>query len=159
MSWWLNLLAYQLAWFLAVLGASPYWVLAILALHLLFSPRRQADARLMVGFLLIGLIVDGGLGAAGLLQFHQQHYVIPLWLMSLWVALAMLPNHSLAWLKYRPGLSALLGAIAGPLAYGAGVRLGAADFGWPLYQSLAMLALLWALLTPALMLLSRRWQP
>ncbi|EKE76719.1 DUF2878 domain-containing protein [Gallaecimonas xiamenensis] len=159
MHWLLNLALFQLAWLGAVLWQSPWPALGLLALHLLLSPRRQADARLMVAFLLVGLIVDGGLGAAGFLVFEASPYVIPTWLMALWAALAMLPNHSLAWLKYRPWLSALLGAIGGAFAYWGGVRLGAAQFGWPLVQSLATLALVWGGLWPLLMLQSRRWCP
>jgi hypothetical protein len=43
------------------------------------------------------------------------------------------------------------GALGGPLAYWAGVRLGAASFTWSLLSSLGILAIVWALLWPEVM--------
>jgi hypothetical protein len=49
-----------------------------------------------------------------------------------------------------------LGALGGPLAYWAGVRLDAATFNWPLLPSLLLLAIVWGALMPGVMHLSRR---
>jgi hypothetical protein len=57
-------------------------------------------------------------------------------------------------MKKRPFLSGFFGALGGPLAYWAGVRLGAASFNWPLLQSIITLAVVWALLWPLVMLFS-----
>jgi hypothetical protein len=46
-------------------------------------------------------------------------------MLALWAMLATTLNMSLAWLKPKPILSILLGAISGPLAYLGGARLGA----------------------------------
>jgi hypothetical protein len=53
-------------------------------------------------------------------------------------------------------LSVLLGALGGPLAYWAGVRLGAATFHWPILSSLALLAVIWALLWTGVMAVAAR---
>ncbi|WKE63939.1 DUF2878 domain-containing protein [Gallaecimonas kandeliae] len=148
---WLNLLLFQLAWLAAVLWQSPWAVAALLALHLALSPKRRNDALLMAALVLAGLAVDGSLSAAGVLDFGPGPWPVPPWLLALWAAFGMLPNHGLAWLKTRPWLAAVLGALGGPFAYWAGVRLGAVSFGWPLGSSLAVLALVWALLLPLLM--------
>ena len=79
--------------------------------------------------------------------------------MGVWTTFATLPNHSLAWHKKRLGLAALLGAVGGPLAYWAGVRLGAATFNWPLLPSLLLLAAIWGILMPGVMRLSSRLAP
>ncbi|WP_115718710.1 DUF2878 domain-containing protein [Gallaecimonas mangrovi] len=151
MHWLLNLVFYQLAWLAAVVLQSPWPVLALLALHLYLTPLKKADGKLMLLFMAAGVVVDGSLGLLGLFEFAVGPLFIPLWLVALWAALAMLPNHSLAWLKGRLWLNAVFGAIGGPLAYWAGVRLGAAQFGWPLWLSLLTLAAVWALLWPFLM--------
>ncbi|ROQ27448.1 DUF2878 domain-containing protein [Gallaecimonas pentaromativorans] len=156
MHWLLNLLLYQGAWLVAVLAKSAWPVLAILALHLWLSNQRRADSRLMLLYMFIGALVDGSLSLLGLFDFGPGVYLVPLWLVALWAALAMLPNHSLAWLKGRLWLNVLLGALAGPLAYWGGVRLGAAQFGWPLMPAIATLALVWAGLWPGLMALAKR---
>ena len=53
-------------------------------------------------------------------------------------------------------LSALFGALGGPLAYWAGVRLGASTFHWPLLSSLALLAVVWAFLWTGVMAVAAR---
>lgn len=64
--------------------------------------------------------------------------------------------HSLAWMKKQILLSTLFGALGGPLAYWAGVRLGAATFHWPLLSSLALLAVAWAFLWTGVMAVAAR---
>lgn len=157
MNWLLNIALYQLVWFLCVLGGNRYSVLALLpiALHFALSPRRRADAILAGATLLLGMVVDGLLQLSGILVFQASAYPIPLWLMMIWIALATLLNHSLSWLKQRLMLAALLGAVGGALAYGSGVQLGTAGLGEPRLLSLALLAGIWGLLFPLLMVLAR----
>ena len=50
----------------------------------------------------------------------------PYWIVALWGLLATAPNVTLRWLKRRPALAAVLGAICGPASFLAGVRLGGA---------------------------------
>jgi len=158
MNWLLNLAIYQGAWFACVLGGDALaWVAALLlAVHLYLTPCRRADLLLAGALLLVGLILDGTLKAIGFFSFNSTMAPIPLWLMGVWATFATLPNHSLAWLKKRLGLAALLGAVGGPLAYWAGVRMGAAAFNWPLLPSLLLLAVIWGGLMPGVMRLSRR---
>ena len=80
----------------------------------------------------------------------------PHWIIALWALFATTLNLSLRWLHGRWWLSALFGAIAGPLAFYAGSRLGAVRFSEPAI-ALAWLALGWGLLTPLLMRLAQRF--
>jgi len=148
-------------WLLAVLGGDTYAYagLVLLLVHLFFSPVRGDDLRMMAFLLFTGLLVDGALQQIGFFSFAETGFPIPRWLMIIWLGLAITPHHSLAWLKHRPLLSLLFGALGGPAAYWAGTRLGAATFNWPLSQSLLTLAVIWALLWPAVMhfsVISRR---
>lgn len=157
----LNITLYQAIWFACVLGgkAGALGSLVPIALHLGLSPRRWADLQMMGILLTAGLVIDGSLQLTGFFRFTDPALPIPLWLAVIWLALATLPHHSLAWMKGRPLLGAALGAIGGPLAYWAGVRLGAAAFSWPLLPSLLLLAVIWALLWPAVMLLAGLLHP
>jgi hypothetical protein len=76
--------------------------------------------------------------------------------MALWALFATALNVSMRWLKPRLLLAALLGAVCGPLSYWGAVRLGAVQFVDPLRIAIA-LAVGWAVLMPALMWLSRRY--
>ncbi len=148
-----NVIIYQLIWLLCVLGGNSgaYVGMLLLLIHLLFSPLRGADL-LMMGFLLfVGLLVDGTLHQIGFISFTVTGFPIPLWLITIWLGLAITPHHSLAWLKNRPILSMLLGALGGPVAYWGGVRLGAADFTWSVLPSLCILSIIWAFLWPVVM--------
>jgi hypothetical protein len=148
-----NLAIYQIVWFLGILGdmGGTLIALPLLCLHLVLSPSRKADLKMMAILLFAGLMIDGVLYHTGFFGFDLEARPIPFWLAVIWLALATLPHHSLAWLKTRPILSALFGAIGGPLAYWAGVRLGAASFTWPLAPSLLVLAIIWGLLWPGIM--------
>jgi len=139
-----NILIYQVIWFLCVIGETRGAILAIplLGLHLFFTQNRKNDLQLMAAFFVAGLVIDGSLYGVGFFSFE-----------------ATLPHNSLGWLKGRPFLSALFGATGGPLAYWAGVRLGAASFNWPLVPSLLLLAAIWALLWPGAMHLAGKAAP
>jgi hypothetical protein len=82
-------------------------------------------------------------------------FLSPLWMSLLWVALAMTLNHSLAWLKNKYWLSAILGSITGPLSYLAGVRLDAGSMPDEVY-SLVTLSIVWALSMPLMMFWSQK---
>lgn len=148
-----NILIYQTIWFICVVKENDFIWAAVLfiALHLFLSTKPIKDIKIMGIVLLLGIIVDGSLLYFGFFSFNVPSYPIPLWLTVLWLGLATLPLHSLSWLKDKMYLSALFGAIGGPLAYWAGVRLGAAIFNYPTIYSLITLAVVWAILWPCVM--------
>ncbi len=158
MNWIVNISIYQVSWFICVLGGNRLaWVpLLLLAAHLCMTPCLRGDIVMIATLFLAGLVIDGTLVKMGFFTFSSAgQIIIPYWLAVIWLILATLPNHSLKWLKQRLLLSAVFGALGGPLAYWAGARLGAADFNWPLWQSLLLLAIVWGTLWPLVMLLSR----
>ena len=154
----LNIALYQLVWFIAVLGGEGLiWLaLAPILVHFVLTPVPKTDLRLVGLVLLIGIIVDGSLRLSGFFIFAEDRFPIPLWLGCIWISLATLFNHSLHWLKSRLWLAALLGAVGGPIAYLAGGRLGAAEFTLSAPWATVLLALIWGLLVPTLVVLSRR---
>jgi hypothetical protein len=161
MNIFINFIIYQLVWFLCVFEEN--WgalaALFLLAGHLLLSPIRREDLKMMGVLLIIGVVVDGALHTTGYISYNVAAFPIPFWLAVIWLALATLPHHSLKWLKNRPLLSAFFGLIGGPLAYWAGVKVGAASFNWPLLSSLALLGVIWAFLWPMVMYLAGRALP
>ncbi|MDY7117417.1 DUF2878 domain-containing protein [Halomonas sp. SSL-5] len=123
-----NLVAFEAGWAACVLGGSLVGAAvagAILAAHLRWLARPR-EWRWLVGFALLGLVVDGGLALFGGFTFTETPLVfglLPAWLWLLWPLFATLLHHSLAWLWSRPWLAALGGAIGGPLSYYAGAEL------------------------------------
>lgn len=152
----INIGIYQMIWFLCVFWGNigAFGGLVLIVVHFVLSDKKREDLR-MAGFLLFfGLVVDGTLVKIGFFSFTTPGFPLPFWLMVIWVGLAITPNHSLAWMKHKPGLSLFFGAIGGPAAYWAGVRLGAATFHWELVPSLISLAVVWAALWTVIMHIS-----
>ena len=161
MNIFINFIMYQVVWVLCVFKENWGALVALLLLagHLLLSPIRREDLKMMGILLLIGVVVDGTLYSFGYISYNVVAFPIPFWLAVIWLALATLPHHSLKWLKNRPLLSAFFGLIGGPLAYWAGVKAGAASFNWPLLSTLAMLGVIWACLWPMVMYFAGRALP
>ena len=161
-----NLVLVQAGWFACVLGAAhglPWLgtlgMLAILAWHLSRTPRPLLELRLVAATIALGIVLDGTLLASGAVEFPNGQWftlLTPHWMMALWAEFAISLNVCLRWLKSKLWLAAALGAVAGPMSFLAGMRLGAVQILNPVL-ALAMLALGWALLMPLLLALSKRF--
>ena len=134
-----NFVVFQAGWWACVLGAAhdmatagSLFAVVIIAAHIALVAQPLRELRLVAIALLIGVVWDSALLAL----------------------FAITLNHSLAWLHGRLSVAAVLGAIAGPLAYWGGVQTGAVFFFEPLYALLA-LAAGWAVFTPLLVRLAQ----
>lgn len=162
-------IAFQGAWFSCVLGAARGWpwlgpaiVAALSAIFLALTSPRAGSARLLLVAALLGLVVDGGLVAGHALAFTPVAggpALLAPWMVALWVGFATTLPWSMDFLRGRPVLSAILGAILGPMAYWAGARLGAISLGTSLPLSLGAIALGWGLALPALVMTCDRLVP
>ena len=154
---WFNALWFQCFWLCAVLGRGPMVpVLAILlAVHLWLVPHRVHELLWTVPIALLGIAVDAGLSLADVYRFPGD-VVLPLWLMGLWLAFATTVRRSLGFLTRHPALVWIAGAVALPFNYWAGQRLGAVEFGLPLPQTLALLAVIWLVVLPLMYRLAAR---
>lgn len=161
-----NFVVFQGAWFAAVLGAAhriPLWgtacVIAAIVWHLGVSARPAQEARLVAAVCLIGFVVESATARQGYVSYpsgQPDPQLAPYWMVALWGLLAIALNVTMRWLKRRPGLAAVLGAIAGPASFASGVRLGGAEF-IDATPALLTMACSWAVLMPALMWLSNRF--
>ena len=148
-----NILMYQGVWFLGVLygDRGGLMALSLLALHLVLSPRPFADIKMITLFVVAGLLIDSSLQMLGVLTFFAPSRPIPFWLIVIWAGLDTLPLHALRWMQGRHLINVFFGALGGPLAYWAGVRLGAASFPQSALFSLTVLAVVWAVFWPLAM--------
>lgn len=157
----INFAAFQLCWFACVLGAASgapvVGVLAVLAWGVVHLLRTRPTARVEVGLMLaaavLGLAGDSVLVLGGWIAFPDHARLgspTTVWMVCMWVNFATTLGHSLDWLRGRYVLGAVAGAVFGPLAYWAGMRLGAVDLVHGLSTGLAV-AVLWALALPALL--------
>jgi len=162
----LNFALFQAAWFAGVLGAAhgmpllgTMAVVAVIAWHISVSARPAAEAKLVAAALAIGALFETFCAQLGQVTFasgQPEPHLAPYWMVAMWGLLAIALNVTMRWMKRRWLLAAALGAIAGPMSYAAGVRLGAATFIHAT-AALTTLAIAWAVLMPTMMWLSDRF--
>jgi hypothetical protein len=162
----LNFVLFEAAWFAGILGAAhgrpllgTLTVAAVIAWHLSVSARPAIEARLVAAALATGVVFETLCVQLGDVRFTSGQPLAqfpPYWMIALWGLLAIALNVTMRWMKGRWWLAALMGAVAGPMSYAAGVRLGAAAF-LDAGAALTTLAIGWALLMPLMMWLSERF--
>jgi hypothetical protein len=162
----LNFAAFQLGWFACVLGGAnqlPWFGTLIAALivswHLSLAPRPGREFTLLAAVGALGALWDSLLVATDWLDYPSGillNNTAPHWIVAMWVLFASTLNVSLRWLRGRWMLGTVLGAVAGPLAYYAGAKLGGVVIVEPVFAFTA-LALGWAAFVPLLIRLSTRF--
>jgi Protein of unknown function (DUF2878) len=174
MTFWGNLVGYQIVWFGAIIGAGRglWWpgviaAAAFILLHLAFAgqntAQRAIDTRLLAIAVLIGMLLDGAVAASGLARYAAGTLTLlpngaPLWILAMWASFALTLRHSMTFLLGRPAVALLFGAIGGPLAYlGAARGWQAIAFAEPRWMALLALSIGWGLAIPLLTALAHRW--
>jgi Protein of unknown function (DUF2878) len=149
----------QAAWWAAVLSAAhghQAWGVASSALlvtaHLAWRHGQRATivflACAAAGF---GAASDGWLAANGLIAFAGQGGWARGWMVALWAVFGVALTASLrAIVRWPLPALALAGAMAGPLAYQGGAKLGALSFPGGAWPALGAVALQWACALPLL---------
>jgi Protein of unknown function (DUF2878) len=170
MSFWGNLIGYQLVWFTAVIGAShgKTWpgvtAGALFVLwQMLIAEYPHTQTRLLLTALVLGIVIEGVLARTGWATYAASAPAAPsggapLWILALWASFSMTLNRSLAYLRNRLWLAMVFGAIGAPLAY-LGAQRGWASviFQPPVWRGLTWIACSWAIAMPLLAFLARRW--
>jgi len=158
-----NFILFQTAWFVTIFSAAsdkPYIGVLFTILWMLFhlsvvASKRKSELMLIASAVLIAAIFESTLLISGFISYPEHAVLftlVPLWMITLWINLALTINHSMSWLKGRYVLSASLAAIAGPLTYAAGERFDAIILhGMP---SLIAISIIWLFAMPLLFWLS-----
>ncbi|MEL7240554.1 MAG: DUF2878 domain-containing protein, partial [Planctomycetota bacterium] len=130
-----TLLIFKLCWLAIVFGAvwSEQWLgLAAITAFVAFEVIANRRSGVLFPAVVVGLLgfaVDNVYVLSGLMTFTEPGIApAPYWMALLWVNFALIVEHGLLFLKGRPALAAVLGAIGGPSAYYAGVGLGLLEF-------------------------------
>ncbi len=162
----LNIALFQAAWMACVLGAAkgvPGIGVIVAAVVVVWHLWRAADAKRELILIFVALLL-GGLFETFLMQMGWVRYhngiviqgIAPYWMVALWAVFATTLNVSLHNLLAKRGLAVMLGALGGPAAYYAGAKLGALEFV-ALGSALAAIGVGWAILTPVLFEVARRF--
>ena len=153
-------IVFQCGWaacvFLGNTGAAVAFVV-LLPLQALWPGRRTTREWALVAlFSVVGVALDLGWQAAGLIEFNGKVLLgVPPWLLVLWLLFSGTLFHSLSFLRERLVLAAILGAAAGPLSYLAGISAGAATSTHGAWAIAFWMAPAWAVLLPTFCFLAR----
>ncbi|WP_143731490.1 DUF2878 domain-containing protein [Microbulbifer sp. GL-2] len=155
-----NAILFDIAWPVCVIIARPWVVvpftLASLGFHLIFVANLRSEPLWLAGIFLFGVGVDSVLFHLGVLQNLSGSSWPPIWLICLWLNFAMTLRYSLVLLQRNLWLATLLGGIFGPFSYYTGALLnGTVELHRPLWQSILVLSVLWAVMLPAFLRLAR----
>lgn len=161
----INIIGFKVGWVSSVMGAAsqmPWLGPAVFALvvfvHLRQARRPDLEAGLVIAAGAIGICFDSFIVAMGWVTYPSGQFspmLAPYWIVTMWMLFATTLNRSMAWLKGRTALAAVLGGIAGPVSYYAGQKLGGIEFAEPV-AALSALAVGWAIIMPLLMVLAER---
>ncbi len=153
-----NFIAFQVCWFACVLGAAkgmewigPLSVALFLAWSLTLVASAKRELAALAAAAALGTFVDTVQLQMGWLVYQGAPLLgalAPSWIVALWVVFAMTFDSSLAWLTRRRAWFAAFGAIGAPFSYWGGVRLGAVEFGDPLWPSIAGISVCWGSALP-----------
>jgi len=158
----INAALFQLAWFAAVLGGSLAACAAgaLLLWHAAARGNLRADCTIGAICAALGLGLDTTWIYLAALDYDHA-VVAPPWIVVLWAAVGVSLNHSLAFFLQRPGLGAMLSALAAPCSYWAGAALGGvviASAGWLAVIALTWFAVFYVLFSRVVPLINHFWE-
>lgn len=155
---------FQGTWFACVLGGNVFALfvtLLYLFLHDRYFMNKRKEWRLMLLFLLLGVIVDGTFFYLDVFSVPSGTQWIenlpPIWLLCLWVCVATLFAHSLSFLQGRYWLSAGLGLVGPVFSYAAGAKMAGIVLASPYWLSLIYVGMAWSLILLLGVYLCGKW--
>jgi hypothetical protein len=158
----INFMQFQAVWFLCIFGAAYQFELmaifistGIIIWSIFTSEHRTHDYVIGSIAAIMGIVLDSLLISQNLITFTTAYWTAasPLWMTPIWIALALTLQSSMSWLSGRYLLAGILGAISGPFAYWAGVRMGAGVVS-DLTITMICISVIWLIVTPALFYIS-----
>ena len=153
----LNIIVFNLLWIGLVLGRDSLIHLTLPSLLIyLACLLRIGDLKLhqILFPALIGITIDSSLTFFGIFIFTESIFIIPLWLIVLWINFSTTLTLSLSFIGKNKLVAFGLGATALPFNYTVGERLGAVTFGEPYLFSILILVLVWSVSFPILFIVS-----
>ncbi|WP_281556329.1 DUF2878 domain-containing protein [Thalassomonas sp. RHCl1] len=142
----INALIFNLMWFGCIYWGNSFALLVPVwaVLHLHFSRNSKREACYVLLVTLLGTVTDSLLMHAGVFEFVQSDFIVPFWLIMIWLSFSLTLNASLKFLQGRTALQFLAGAVFPPLSYLAGKTLAAVSFGYSTLLTLVLLSLIWS---------------
>ncbi|MDH3391920.1 MAG: DUF2878 domain-containing protein [Desulfobulbaceae bacterium] len=158
-----NFIIFQACWFACVIGAAKnlgwlgpllVFITVPLQIHLL-TENHRAEIFFAIICGISGSLLETLMIVASVYTPVDQVWgqICPPWMAALWFNFALLVSISLAWLKGKYAVAAILGGLAGPIAYWGGEKLGALTVAATFSRGYVIIAVMWAIALPMLVYL------
>lgn len=161
-----NFLGLQLTWAACAYGATHEWPslgvyvgYAYVVLHFIFVQQRLRDACAVIVIASLGIALDILNTVFNVISFPTMSglpFIIPFWLMSLWLVFSLTIPHCLYWLEKNMLLAFFAGAIGGSASYWLGQSLGAIEFPQSIPFSVIVYFIEWGIVLPLSLILIRK---
>ncbi|NMP31583.1 DUF2878 domain-containing protein [Thalassotalea sp. M1531] len=154
----LNALLFNISWFGLILMGNSFipFTFLWLAVHFYQCENVKKDLTIVAWVTFIGVVTDSTLTLLGVFEFSSSVFIIPFWLVALWMSFAATLNHSLRLVANSKLAQKFVGLIGVPLSYFAGQKLGAVKFGFDVIPSLVILGFVWFYLFSFFMSLTKK---
>ncbi|NKB35170.1 MAG: DUF2878 family protein [Pseudomonadales bacterium] len=156
----MNLILFNLMWIGLVIGRESL-ILVTIPIVAIYAYILVREGKVKIHQLLlpacIGIAIDSALTLFGIFSFSGSSLILPLWLITLWLAFATTLTQSLSFLGRNKIFSVVAGGIAFPFNYAIGERVGAVSFAEPYLLSLVIIGLIWMFVLPLLFIVTHEY--
>lgn len=98
----------------------------------------------------LGIAIDSILTMLGIFDFGDTTLLIPLWLITLWIAFSTTLTQSLKFIGNNWLITVTSGAVVLPFNYAVGERLGAVTFTENYFLTVFIIGIIWSVCLPLL---------
>jgi len=156
-NFWVNLLGFNIIWYLCIFvgNAAVPVVTLLLVMHIALHGQPLIEAQVVILTGILGYAVDCALTLVGFFIFEEVQGITPLWLLFLWLGFSATLRQSLAFFSNNMLYAALFGFLGGSSSYLAAAHFGAVELTLPLVISGLGIGLIWWVLFPVLLWMSR----
>tara|TARA_X000001036_G_scaffold237212_2_gene221299 strand:+ start:1884 stop:2417 length:534 start_codon:yes stop_codon:yes gene_type:complete len=160
-----NVFGFKICWWACVLGAinnqkfsGPIMIACYLIVHIICieSKFRKSEIYLLSLAAIVGTSVDTLMLNLNILSYAGMYssapFIAPLWITGMWVGFTATLNHAFKNIMNKYITQAILGIVAGPIAYATGNSLGAINFNQANSDNftLFIIAIVWGISFPFL---------
>lgn len=160
-----NFLGLEVTWAACAYGAingnpnlGVYVGAVYITLHFLFTKNRMLDLMILLSIGTIGIIIDSinaYFGFISFLELSAEQFLIPYWLITLWLVFSLMIPYSLYWLVNHIRISVIAGAIVGSFSYWLGDKLGALHLIEPQLFGVSIFFVQWGLIFPLALVITK----
>ncbi|MFT4925518.1 MAG: hypothetical protein ACI8WB_001611 [Phenylobacterium sp.] len=153
----INAMMFYVAWFGCIFIGNLFIpvVLIWLGFHLRDCESPTVEFSFLILVTVTGSAIDSALIHFGVFVFSGHSWLIPWWLMFIWLSFALTINGCLAFLRRSIVLQLLAGMVLAPLSYIGGSAFGVVEFGYSTAVTFAILSVVWSMLLPAIYSLNK----